>query len=530
MIAKENIVIFCLMLLCPLFNTLQSQIVWSDPVTISSANIDAANPQAVMDALGNATAAWVENSIIKASSLPAGGSWSTPVALSNSLNTASNPLLGIDSSGNVTAIWVENDQMESATLPFGGSWSSSETSPISGSEASSPALSVDDVGNAVAIWVSGGVIETSTRISGTWGSVATLSPASSDFPQVAISANGTVIAAWHSVVSGTDAIMSATQTIGGIWNSAVTINTDDQEEISYHNYPQVAIDSNGNAIIAWFGYNYSAGAFQQVAVLTSSLVFQASVWTFPFRLSRLGNRNPSDLILIAAFDAVGNAITFWTNSYDGECFNMEASMKPSGGIWSASAMPYGTGLYSFAADIDINSQSSVLAIYMTWNGSSLNIQSQECCIAIPKTNAWTIPIEISEGSYNGYPQCAWSLTGDVSNAIAVWINYNGTNTVIQASAGSETAVMPPTNLTVVQNMTDLGVYNDYVNTIAWQASPSSNILQYNIFRNGVFFKSTDPYTLQIDDHNAVQNGSVTYGVAAVDNCYSQSSIATVNYP
>lgn len=526
MIDKEKIAIFCFILLCSLFNTLQSDINWSAPVTISSTNFNASSPQIVIDSQGNATAAWVENNTIVAGTLPYKGSWSTPVTISNALNTASDLSLGVDATGNVTALWIENSIIETAILPLGGSWSIA--TPISSSGASSPCLAVDANGNAVAVWARNGAIESSTGYLGVWDSVLTLSASASDHPQVAISKNGTVIAVWHKIVSGADALMSSRKTLGSSWNSA--INVFSRPPSLHHNYPKVALDMNGNALLVWFRYYHYNGVYQRVSVLTSSLPADASSWSMPpTNLSSSGIRNPADLALNVVFDPNGNAFVLWTNSYDGQLFFIESITASFGKSWNGIVMPYSPSIYSLDTSIAVNAL-GVLITYMNWDGSLLKIQSQESDMASPIVNSWTPTNLVSQGSNNGYPRCALTLTENISTAVVVWINFNGTNSVIQASVGSKGEILPPTNLNVTQNMTDFGVYKDFFNTIAWQASSSPNIVQYNIFRNGVFFGSTASSILQIRDRNATQNGSVTYGVAALDNQYSQSTIATIDFP
>lgn len=527
MFSRKKIPFFFCFLLYFHCGLLHGNINWSAPVTISSSNLNASDPQVVIDTQGNATAAWVENSLIRAGTQPFNGSWGAPSTLSDGLVTASTPKLGIDSSGNVTALWLEGGIIYSSTT-VAGIWGIGL--PISSllGGASSPALSVDSSGNAVAVWVRGGVIESATRSSGVWGSVSTLSGASSDYPQVAISANGTVIAVWHRVVSGADVIQSATKTINGSWTTAKSVFNG--IAALKHGYPQVAIDPNGNVAVVWFRYNYSGGAYQNVNVLSSFLTFNASNWTIPSILSNPGLRNPADLMLKIAFDPNGNVIAFWTNSYDGQLFYVESTAMRFGGSWGGTAIPHGPNLYSFTGDIAVNSLGNVLATYMTWDGSLLKIQSQESNIGNPIFSSWSIPNSISQGSDNGYPRCAIALNGSTSNAVVVWINFNGAHNIIQASTGSETVISPPVNLSVVQNVTTFVVYNDYYNTFSWEPSPSSGIIQYNIYRNGIFFAATDPNTLQIIDHNAGQNVSVTYGVAAMDSNFTQSSIATNNFP
>lgn len=508
--------------LCSLSKLIYGQLIWTDPTTISTPLIDASEPCVVIDSNGNATAAWIENNTIKASSLLFGGSWSLPITLSNVLNTSIDPKLKVDASGNVTALWIENTVITSATLPFGGSWSSSTS--ISSSGSSNAALAVDSFGNAVAVWVRDGFIESSTRISGIWSTVKILSGTNSSNPDVAISDFGRAIAAWHRVVSGSDVIVTDMLTINtNTW--AATKNVFSGTASFFHNYPKIAIDSSGNANVAWFRYNFLNNvAFQNVHVLTSTLTFGAGAWSIPSILSNAGIRNPADLKIVLHFDASDNALAIWTNSYDGETFSIESAKKPFGLDWSLFVIPTIPTLYSFALDTDITSGTAILTD-MAFNGiSSTVIKSQLTDTTNPLSPWWTPEVVISNSGNNGYPQCAISQIGNTFHMVAVWINFDGTNNVIHASTGTDSEVESPSNVSASQSVIDYGIYQDYCNAITWDASPASDIMQYNLYRNGVFFSSTDPSILQYVDHNAIQDGTVTYGVAAFTSTYQQSSI------
>lgn len=514
------------MTLCSFSRTVYGDISWSTPVAISTALTDASDAHVVIDANGNATAAWVENNTIKSSSLPFGGSWSAPVTLSNVLNTSSSPKLGVDSNGNVTALWIENTQIESATLPFGGSWSA-ETSPISGSGASQPVLVVDSSNNAVAVWTRSGFVESSTRISGTWSLVSVLSAANSDNPHVAINNNGKAIAVWHSVISGADNLHSSTLTIStNTWASPLNVLPGTAGLL--HNYPKVAIDGGGNATIAWFRYNKLDGnAFQNVEVLTSDLAATAAAWTsLPTFLSSPGLRNPADLTIKLRFDDSGDILATWINSYDGETFTIESSRRIFGGTWPSPISFSTPSIYSFAIDVSIAS-GTALVTNMAWDGvSTVMIQSQETDISDPVLQFYTSTVTFSTGNDNAFPQSALSITGSSVNAVAVWLHFDGSNVVVHAATGTDSTIAPPSSVSATQNVTSFGVFNDYYNTITWTASTAPNIIQYNIYRNGIFFAATDPSTLQFIDHNTVQNGTVTYGVAALTSEFRQSDIVT----
>jgi hypothetical protein len=134
------------------------------------------------------------------------------------------------------------------------------------------------------------------------------------------------------------------------------------------------------------------------------------------------------------------------------------------------------------------------------------------------------------GSDNGFPKVATAFNGTNLYAAAVWLSSDGMHTTVQAATGSRTPVAPPTNLMVVQNSTDFGVFKDYYNTISWTASVSGSVIDYVIYRNGSIFNVVNSFTTSIVDHSEIQNGSVTYGVAAVDSDLSQSATVNVNFP
>jgi len=510
--------------LCTLTDVSYGDIVWSAPVSISTASVNATDPHVVSDSNGNATAVWVENSVIHAATLPFGGSWTTPVVLSNVSNTSSMPRLGVDSSGNVIAGWIENNVFESASLPFGGSWSA-ETA-VSSSGVTDFSLDVDASGNAVAVWVRSGNIESSTKKSGSWSLVNTLSIITSSNPNVKISSNGQAIAVWHSTSSGNDIIVSDLLTIStNIW--AGTKNVTTAVTALHFNYPKVVIDSNGNATAAAFRYNFNAatGGYYNVQVVSATLTSGATAWGIGTLLSNAGIGNPANLTLKLRADVNGDVLAVWTNLYDGMTYTLESTNKVFGANWPTSILPQNSSLYSLGVDVAV-SQGSALMANMIWDGSNINIVTQETDTTDPLAQGWTSMNQCSTGSDNAYPSCAINVTSSQLDAVAVWVNYNGTNTSINASNGTDTVVAPPSGVSASQSSNSFGVYADYYNTITWSASTEPDIIQYNIYRNGMFFASTPSGTLTFVDHNQVQSGAVTYGVSTLNADFRQSAMVT----
>ena len=247
-------------------------------------------------------------------------------------------------------------------------------------------------------------------------------------------------------------------------------------------------------------------------------------------LSKPGIRNPSTLAARVAFDSFGNAIALWNISFDDVTFNIEASIKPVNGSWSKHEDLISSNQYAYSAELSPTTFGDILGIYLFYNGNSLLIQAIESDMNGFLNNTWSVPITISQGTDNANPKIAASLNGNVINAAAIWVHYNGVNNTIAASTGSKTLVLPPTNLHVTQGINNFGVFNEYYNTLTWQASSDPNAVGYVIFRNGEFLEQVGANVLEYIDGNRTQNGSVKYCVTAIDSQQTQSVSACFSFP
>lgn len=510
---------------------MSNDLTWTSPTTLSTALVNASDPQMTMDPNGNATSAWVENGVIIASYQPVGGSWGTSATLSAS--GSSNPRLGADSSGNVTAIWISGGQVFSSTLPSGGSWGAATlVSSVGVFGITQAELSVRSNGDVVAIWARGGYIEASTKLfGGSWSLVSALSVANSDNPSVSVGANGTVVALWHSDGISGNIIMSSLQsTIGGSWTTAKAIIP--LSTAFVQNYPKVSVDALGNADAICLRYQVDGSEFINLEVFASSLPLNAAAWSaLPTQLStNPGIRNPADLRLSIVHDTAGNALAFWSMSYDDSTFTLESALKLFGNAWTSNFTLVNTP-YSFQGDVCANSLGDVVGAYMYFDGTSATIQAAESNIGgTLESIFWSPAIGISTGPNNGYSRVASTYLSGTVFAAAAWLSSDGTTTSVQVATGSRATLAPPTSLSVVQNSANYGVFTDYYNTVSWTASTDPNVVGYAIYRNGVLFDRVNPITYSIVEHNVIQNGAVTYGVAAIDNESSQSETVNINYP
>ncbi len=520
--------ILCLFFAILTFSHLHSNnLSWSSPPTIlSGVTLNGSDPQVAIDSNGDAVAAWIENSLVKSSSKIVNGNWTAEVTVS--ATNASSPRLVSDLNGNATVIWVESGVIKAATKPFNGNWSSSTALSTSG--ASSPSLCVDAAGDVVAAWVRSGNLETSTKLFGlSWQSHVTITSTAAATPSVAIGGSGSNARAavvWQGTVSGTNVVFSSTKLISGAWSTAQVISD------TTHNsaQPFVAVDANANALAIWYAYDITGVSNTNVVVQSAERSSLTGLWGEVFSLSAPGIRNPATLVARIALDSIGNAIALWTISFDDQTFNVESAIKPVNGQWSAPLDLVNSNLYAYIVDVSATSFGDVLSLYMFYNGNSLLIQSVESDINGFLNNFWSVPITISLGTDNAFPKIAATLTGNVIHAAAVWANFNGSHNLILAASGSKTLVLPPTNLSVTQNVHNFGVFTEYYNTLSWHASIDPNAVGYLIFRNGLFLAQVGANVLQFIDDNRTQNGAVTYSVTTIDNQQTQSAAVSISFP
>ncbi len=509
------------------FSQLQANpISWSSPPTTLSGANNASDQQVAIDTAGDAVAVWVENNFVKSSSKTINGNWSSSVNIS--ATGASSPRLVMDHNGNAIAVWVENGIIKAASKLFNSNWSSSTSLSTSG--ASSPTLCVDGAGNVVAAWVRGNNIETSTKLFGVnWQTRVTISSTAATTPSVAIGGSGSntrAVIVWQGTSSGTNVIFSSTKLLSGSWSSALAISDTDRNA----SRPSVAVDSNANALAIWYVYDITGSIYSNVVVKSSARPSASGTWGAISKLSKPGIRNPSTLFARVAFDTLGNAIALWNTSFDDETFTLESAVKPVNGKWSDAVDLVGSNLYGYSADMSVTSFGDVLGLYLFYNGQSLLIQSVESDINGYLNNFWSVPITLSLGTQNAYPKIAAALNGNVLHTVALWANNNGAHNSIVASTGSKNLILPPTNLHVTQNVHNFGVFNEYYNTLSWNASLDPKVVGYLIFRNGVFIEQVGADVLQFIDDNKTQNGPVTYSVTALDDQQTQSTTVSINFP
>ncbi|MFH1428455.1 MAG: hypothetical protein ABIH39_01810 [Candidatus Margulisiibacteriota bacterium] len=273
-------------------------------------------PQISFDSSGNAIAVWyqyddsegADRYHIYARRYVAGTGWenlgSTATRLDDDLATESGnslyPKIAFDSSGNAIAVWEQSDDSEgedryhiyARRYVAGTGWENlgsvaTRLDDDLATEVGSsrrPQIAFDSSGNAMAIWYQQDDSEVAIRnhiyarryVAGTgWenlGSTATrldddlaTESGSSTYPEIALDSSGNAIAIWQqndtSEVASREHIYARRYVAGTGWEnlgSAATRLDDDLATESGNSYlPKIAMDSSGNAIAVWYQYDTS---------------------------------------------------------------------------------------------------------------------------------------------------------------------------------------------------------------------------------------------------------------------------------
>ncbi|MBS0653871.1 MAG: hypothetical protein JSR39_10165 [Verrucomicrobia bacterium] len=488
------------------------------PSEISTSGVNASEQAVAIDPNGNVVAVWIENGFVKSSFTPIPGTWSSPPdTVSNA--GASSPLVVMDLNGSATAIWVESGVIKAATKPLNGSWPLTPDT-LSVNPASSPNLAIDATGNIVAVWLESGVVMSATKLfSGSWSATPdTVSASGASFPQVAVGNDGTVIAVWQADLSGTSTVYAAMKTISGSWGAQQSISTANVNSA----YPQISINSSGNAIAVWYRYDLFSGIYSNV-ILQGASKLNAAAWNAPVDISSAGKRNPADLVSKVVYSDSNMALAAWTNSFDNSLFSSEWSAYENG-VWSDPEALIELNLAAYDVDATIDSKGNAYVSWMGYNSadSSLLLLGSVNSLKSILNRFWVTWV-LSNGGNNAFPSQATNTSGSALYGAIVWMNSSeGSTNVIQALTEALPIVSPPSSLSVIAQTNDFGLVTETFNIFSWTASASPNIIGYLIYRNGVFMSSVGSNVLQYIDHNRKAGETNTYSVAAYDNCGYQS--------
>lgn len=213
-------------------------------------------------------------------------------------------------------------------------------------------------------------------------------------PEIAIDSNGNAIAVWLE----NNQVKSSSHLVNGIWTSSVNVSGTNASSV------KLVADSNGNATAVWV---------ENGVIKASSKTLNGN-WSTSTSLS---NNNASSPTLCV--DDAGNIIAAWVRGG-----NIETSTKLFQGNWFTKTTLSSNGAANPVIAIGgAGNNARAVVVWQANSGANKAVFSAAKLI----TGSWTSPVQISNPSQNAAQQ---SVTVDTNgNAIAIWYAYdlNGSN-------------------------------------------------------------------------------------------------------
>jgi hypothetical protein len=306
----------------------------------------------------------------------AGTGWGTAKLIeTNNAGDASQPQVAMDSSGNAIAVWYQYDGNWSSIFAnryvAGTGWGTAELIETDNAgDAREPQIAVDSSGNAFAVWYQWDgtrySIFASRYLAGTgWGAVKlieTNNAGDASQPQVAMDSSGNAIVVWEQS-DGTRYNICANRYIAGTgWCSAKFIETDNAGDALY---PQIAMDTSGNAIAVW---GQSDGTLNNI---WANRYVAGTGWGTA-KLIEKGNAGDA-LYPQIAMDSSGNAFAMWMQS-DGTRYNVWRNRYVAGTGWGTAELIETDNSWDAGyAQVAMDSSGNAIAVWGQSDGIRMNI-------------------------------------------------------------------------------------------------------------------------------------------------------------
>jgi Ca2+-binding RTX toxin-like protein len=264
-----------------------------------------------------------------------------------------------DGAGNIAVVWREADadssSIRAAFRPAGQGWDPSQRISAPAAETESPRLAMDSLGNTVAVWQRStghdSVVQAAIRPAGsTWSEPQDLStPGEAAFNADVTAKAGRVTAIWTALRDRRTVVESSSRTIAGSWAPAQTVSAPTGNASD----PVVAMDAQGGAVASW---RSSDGAF---LLVHAAVRLDDGSWSEPEVLSGPGRGASEPLI---AMDAEGNAVVAWLR-YNGSWIASQVARRPAGGSWELPHNLSERGANAGGLDLAMNSRGDAV---ITW--------------------------------------------------------------------------------------------------------------------------------------------------------------------
>jgi hypothetical protein len=366
--------------------------------------------------------------LVAASPAMADASWQPLGSLSAGTGPVDQPQVAVDPGGNTVFVWRRSDgttncsggpclRIQTRSRSAAGVLSPIQTLSPSGQHGALPQVAVDSNGNAVFVWQrSDGTnlrIQTRVRsVAGTLGPTLTLSAAgqSAEYPQVAVDTNGNAVFAWERFDGATERIQARTLSAAGTRGSTQTLSAAGGDAL----YPQVEVDSNGNAVFAWERCCYDGTNNERIQTRARSA---AGTLSSTQTLSVAGQTASSAHVSV---DPKGNAVFAWVG-FDGTAQRIQTRARSVAGTLSSMQTLSDSGKNAFDPRVGVDLGGNAVFLWQRFDGILNRVQARG------RSAAGTLsPTQTLGDTGTTIPLAAQIAVDPQGNAVAVWEHRDGT--------------------------------------------------------------------------------------------------------
>ena len=336
---------------------------------------DANAARIAMDASGRAVSVWYQydglRNNIWANRFD-GTNWGTAQLIeTEDTGHAFDPQVAVNDTGVALAVWEQDDGTRYSIMAnrFNGTaWETAGFIETDDSgDAFAPQIAMDGTGDAIAVWHQFDGTRDNiwiSRFNGTLWAAAelleTLNTGDAVNPQIAMNADGKAMVVWEQE-DGLRTDIRARYYNGTIWGSAQLIESDDTGDADF---PQIAMDADGNAVAVWeqsdgIRTNIWTNFFDGISWSTAELIETVNA----------GDAEAPQI----AMDTDGNAIAVW-NQYDGTRDDIWANTYDGTAWGTAELIETGTGA-AVLPRIAMNDDGNGIAVWEQSDGIRVNIRA-----------------------------------------------------------------------------------------------------------------------------------------------------------
>lgn len=405
---------------------------WTGATLVELSAESADQPHVAYNASGHGMAVWTQfdgalTNIWAAKFDQASNTWGkADLVEAISTGNAAAPKVAVDAAGNAVVVWQQRALSQWSIHAnhyriSTGTWAASESIETgTAGDAVVPTVVLDANGNGLAVWrqFDGSRADVwanrYTASTTSWGTAAVIESddtGNADAPQIAMDSNGNAVAVWSQKVFAWNSILANRfDASNGSWGTATLVETNDSSNAKF---PKVAVDATGNAVAVWREdtmpsriasnrFNVGAGTWGLPALIDTG----ASIATMPE----------------VAMDGAGNAFAVWTQGDDAMANRFNAGT----GTWGAPALIETNnvgpeGVYDVVITAD--TAGNAIAVWDQFDGIQRNIFANRYTM---DTDTWGTAAVIETDNAGPARSVRIASNPSTGSALAVWAQDDGT--------------------------------------------------------------------------------------------------------